>query len=87
MKVFPGLVEPREEISEDLLEHLRYPEDLFKIQRELIAKYHVTDPQAWFSGQELWVIPEDPEARPPARRSRRSTSRCACRTRTRRRSH
>jgi uncharacterized membrane protein (UPF0182 family) len=62
MKVFPGMVEPRSAISEDLLSHLRYPQDLFKIQRELIAKYHVTDPQAWFSGQELWVIPDDPEA-------------------------
>jgi len=62
MKIFPGMVEPREEISDDLLAHVRYPEDLFKIQRELIAKYHVTDPQAWFSGQELWVIPDDPEA-------------------------
>ncbi len=61
MKVFPGMVVPRTEISPDLMAHLRYPQDLFKIQRELIAKYHVTDPQAWFSGQELWVLPDDPE--------------------------
>ena len=41
----PGTVQPRDEIPDELLEHLRYPEDLFKVQRALLAEYHVTDPR------------------------------------------
>jgi uncharacterized membrane protein (UPF0182 family) len=62
MDVFPGMVKPRADISDGLLAHLRYPEDMFKVQREMIAKYHVTDPQVVYSGQELWQIPDDPTA-------------------------
>ena len=42
--------------------HLRYPEDLFKVQRTLLAQYHVTDPQAFYSGQDFWKVPDDPTA-------------------------
>nr|WP_231747655.1 UPF0182 family protein [Auraticoccus cholistanensis] len=59
-KAFPGTVQPKSEISEDLLSHLRYPEDLFKVQREILGRYHVTDPAAWYQGNDLWRIPEDP---------------------------
>ena len=58
---FPGTVEPREEISEDLLRHLRYPEDLFKVQRYQFARYHVTDPGDWYQGNNRWEVPEDPD--------------------------
>ena len=40
---FPGTVLPREEMPEELVSHLRYPEDLFKVQRYQFARYHVTD--------------------------------------------
>ena len=60
MKAFPGTVEPKSAISPDLLQHLRYPEDLFKVQRELYASYHVTDPSTFFSGNDLWQVPADP---------------------------
>ncbi|MFT3877893.1 MAG: UPF0182 family protein [Propioniciclava sp.] len=59
-KVFPGTVKPRAEISPDLLEHLRYPEDLFKVQRELLGRYHVTDPHTWYNGPDQWEVPIDP---------------------------
>ncbi len=42
-KVFPGTVQPKSTIPPWLLPHLRYPEDLFKVQRYQLAKYHVTD--------------------------------------------
>ncbi|MBK8463039.1 MAG: UPF0182 family protein [Nigerium sp.] len=58
--VFPGTVKPRAEISPDLLAHLRYPEDLFKVQRELLGRYHVTDPRTWYNGTDLWEVPIDP---------------------------
>ncbi|MCU1602167.1 MAG: hypothetical protein JWO22_2876 [Frankiales bacterium] len=59
-KVFPGLVKPNADISTDLRKHLRYPEDLFKVQRELLARYHVSDVQTFFQGTDQWDIPSDP---------------------------
>lgn len=60
MSVFPGTVKPRSEISPDLAAHLRYPEDLFKVQRMLLAKYHVDDPITFFSTSDFWDVPLDP---------------------------
>lgn len=60
MKVFPDSVTPKAEISDSLKEHLRYPVDLFKVQRDILTRYHVTDPQKWYNGDEQWKIPEDP---------------------------
>ncbi|MBB3602601.1 hypothetical protein FHT40_002234 [Mycolicibacterium sp. BK556] len=60
MAVFPGTVKPKSEISPDLAAHLRYPEDLFKVQRMLLAKYHVDDPVTFFSTSDFWDVPLDP---------------------------
>ncbi|MFW0789102.1 UPF0182 family protein [Gordonia sp. CPCC 205333] len=62
MKVFPGSVKSRAEFDKhkDLAEHVRYPEDLFKIQRALLAKYHVSDPDTFFRSNDLWSVPADP---------------------------
>ncbi len=62
MKVFPGSVKPRSDLDKNpqLLDHMRYPEDLFKIQRALLAKYHVSDPQTFFRGNDFWSVPADP---------------------------
>ncbi len=67
---FHGTVKPMKDISGDLMSHLRYPEDLFKVQRELLTKYHVSDPGAFFSGNDFWQVPSDPttdsgEQQPP----------------------
>jgi uncharacterized membrane protein (UPF0182 family) len=61
-KVFPGTVLPRSAIPDDLMSHLRYPEDLFKVQRYQLAKYHVTDARAFQQGSDWWQVPEDPNA-------------------------
>ena len=58
--VFPGTVKPKSAISPELQEHLRYPEDLFKVQRALLAKYHVNDPVTFFSTSDFWDVPLDP---------------------------
>ncbi|MER6465468.1 UPF0182 family protein [Streptomyces sp. NPDC001228] len=60
MKAFPGTVQPRNAISQDLMDHLRYPQDLFKVQRELLTRYHVTDAQTFLTGSEVWQVPDDP---------------------------
>jgi len=61
-KVFPGTVQPLSEMSGDLMSHMRYPEDLFKVQRTLLQKYHVRDAAQFFSGQDFWQTPKDPTA-------------------------
>jgi uncharacterized protein len=58
--VFPGTVKPKSDISPELQAHLRYPEDLFKVQRALLAKYHVNDPVTFFSTSDFWDVPLDP---------------------------
>src|SRR3954462_2792497 len=60
MKAFPGLVQPREEMSPDLVSHVRYPEDLFKVQRDILTRYHVSDPGDFYSGNDRWAVPADP---------------------------
>ncbi|MFI1395113.1 UPF0182 family protein [Streptomyces sp. NPDC020681] len=60
MKAFPGTVKPKSEISSDLKAHLRYPQDMFKVQRELLTRYHVTEPEQFYSGSDAWQVPDDP---------------------------
>ncbi|SER59091.1 UPF0182 family protein [Corynebacterium cystitidis] len=62
MNVFPDTVQPKSEISDELNRHLRYPEDLFKVQRELLARYHVEDPGVFFNNDAFWSVPNDPTA-------------------------
>jgi uncharacterized membrane protein (UPF0182 family) len=54
------VVQSASEISPELRKHLRYPEDLFKVQRELLTRYHVTDPRQFFNSQDFWRVPPDP---------------------------
>ncbi|MGO4955782.1 UPF0182 family membrane protein [Luteococcus sp. Sow4_B9] len=61
-KVYPGKVKPRTAIPEDLLDHMRYPSDLFKVQREVLSRYHTTNPDTWFQQSDLWEVPNDPVA-------------------------
>lgn len=60
MKIFPGTVRPVSEMSGALLSHVRYPADLFKMQRGILGQYHVTDAGAFYSQQDAWMTPNDP---------------------------
>ncbi|GAA2125123.1 UPF0182 family protein [Nocardioides bigeumensis] len=57
---FPGVVLDREEIPTALMSHLRYPEDLFKVQRYQLARYHVTDEKDFYEDNSRWEVPADP---------------------------
>ncbi len=59
-KAFPGLVKPEDEIPAALLPHLRYPTDLFSVQRSLLSRYHVTTASQFYSGSDFWQVPNDP---------------------------
>jgi uncharacterized membrane protein (UPF0182 family) len=57
---FPGLVRPESSIPSALLPHLRYPQDLFDVQRSLLTQYHVADPGDFYNGADFWKVPNDP---------------------------
>ncbi|WP_239103720.1 UPF0182 family membrane protein [Microbispora corallina] len=59
-KAFPGLVQPKERMSPQLQEHLRYPEDLFKVQRDILSSYHISDAPSFYGNQDFWNVPDDP---------------------------
>ena len=60
MGAFPGTVQPRSEIPEAVLEHLRYPLDLFKVQRYQLGAYHVLDAGDFYEANDRWKVPTDP---------------------------
>jgi uncharacterized membrane protein (UPF0182 family) len=60
MKAFPKTVKDKSAISADLMSHLRYPEDLFRVQRDILASYHVKDAASFYGGQDFWRVPSDP---------------------------
>ncbi|WP_328723661.1 UPF0182 family protein [Streptomyces sp. NBC_00247] len=64
-KAFPGTVKDKSAIPADLMDHLRYPQDLFKVQRELLTRYHVTNPAQFYSGSDAWQVPDDPTNKEP----------------------
>ena len=59
-KVFPSTVKPLSEMSGELLSHVRYPADLFKMQRWVLGRYHVSDAGSFYSQQDAWMTPNDP---------------------------
>jgi uncharacterized protein len=60
MKAFPGTILPKSEIEPELESHVRYPEDLFKVQRDILTRYHVDDPVDFFNQNDRWQVSADP---------------------------
>lgn len=61
-KAFGNIVKPKSEISKNLMEHLRYPEDMFRVQRDILSAYHVKSASAFYGGQDFWRVPRDPSS-------------------------
>lgn len=59
-KILPSTVKPMSDMSAELLDHVRYPTDLFKVQRTILATYHVTTANSFYSRDDAWVTPQDP---------------------------
>jgi uncharacterized membrane protein (UPF0182 family) len=57
---FPSLFTPIEEAPTELLEHFRYPENLFQVQAAQYTNYHVTDSDVFYGKQDFWALPVDP---------------------------
>ncbi|RLP70192.1 UPF0182 family protein [Mycetocola reblochoni] len=60
-KIFPSTTKPISEMSGDLLSHVRYPTDMFKVQRSILGQYHVTEAGQFYSRTDAWVTPDDPQ--------------------------
>ncbi len=56
-KVFPGIFQPLDAMSADLRAHLRYPEDLFRVQTDMYATYHMSEPEIYSHREDQWQKP------------------------------
>ncbi len=63
-KIFPGMFDDKSEMSENLLDHIRYPEDLFTVQSDMYRDYHMVDPRVFYADEDPWVIPTDSSTTP-----------------------
>src|SRR5713101_4178249 len=56
-KVFPGILQPLDAMPADLRAHLRYPEDLFRMQTDMYATYHMAEPDIFYHREDQWQRP------------------------------
>jgi uncharacterized membrane protein (UPF0182 family) len=69
MKAFPELFTPAnqmDKLNPGLQAHLRYPEDLFRVQTNMYGRYHLTDPNGFYTQANAWTISQDPGSGSPA---------------------
>lgn len=59
-KAFPKLFSPESAMPAGLREHLRYPEDLFRVQTAMFARYHISDPSDFYNAGDAWNVSPDP---------------------------
>ena len=56
--VFPSLFRPMSELPDDLLPHLRVPEEQFNVQTRVFGRYHVTSAEQFFRNDDQWTVPQ-----------------------------
>ncbi len=59
-KAFPDLFTDGSKMSDELRAHLRYPEDLFKVQAAVYGRYHVTEARRFYNQNGQWLVSPDP---------------------------
>ncbi len=55
-RIFPGILQPLGEMTADLRAHLRYPEDIFKVQTAVYSTYHMDQPQVFYNKEDQWSV-------------------------------
>jgi hypothetical protein len=68
-RIYPGLLQSLEAMPAGLRSHLRYPQQLFSVQAEVLGRFHVEDPARLYSGEDAWStaharFSQQPDARP-----------------------
>jgi uncharacterized protein len=61
-RIFPGLFKPFNAMTQDLQQHIRYPENLFRIQAQVYRTYHMDNPEVFYNREDLWQFPREPAA-------------------------
>ncbi len=56
-RIFPGMLHPLSEMPHGLREHVRYPEDIFKVQTAIFTTFHMTNPQVFYNKEDQWQLP------------------------------
>ncbi|MHB8049744.1 MAG: UPF0182 family membrane protein [Coriobacteriia bacterium] len=56
-RVYPGLLADAADMPEGIVEHLRYPADLFSLQAEVYKTYHMQDPKVFYNKEDQWALP------------------------------
>jgi uncharacterized membrane protein (UPF0182 family) len=56
-KIFPGIFRPISEMDPDLRSHIRYPEDIFRVQTYIFQDYHMNSPQVFYNKEDRWQVP------------------------------
>src|SRR5262245_49458020 len=59
-RIFPGLFKPFAAMPPDLQTHIRYPEDLFRIQAQIYQAYHMEAADVFYNREDLWQSPREP---------------------------
>jgi uncharacterized membrane protein (UPF0182 family) len=73
-RIYPGLLQPLDSMPADLRAHVRYPEELFRLQTMLFATYHMADPETFYHREDQWQIPAAPEVGGPTASSERGAT-------------
>ena len=58
-RIFPAMFKPMSAMSDDLRQHIRYPEDYFLIQADIYRTYHMTDPVVFYNREDQWGFPRE----------------------------
>ncbi|MFO7819832.1 MAG: UPF0182 family protein [Halanaerobacter sp.] len=58
-KIFPSLFSAKDDMPENIQKHLRYPEELFKIQADMHKKYHMENPKVFYNNEDIWEFPKE----------------------------
>jgi uncharacterized membrane protein (UPF0182 family) len=63
-KAFPDLFSDFDDLSDDLKEHLRYPEDLFRVQTNMWGRYQISESTPFYEQAGAWTVAQDPGTTP-----------------------
>lgn len=58
-KIFPGLFKKAEEMPAGLASHIRYPKGLLDVQASMFRKFHVTNPDVFYNGEDIWEVAQE----------------------------
>ncbi|MGO9379500.1 MAG: UPF0182 family protein [Dissulfurispiraceae bacterium] len=53
-QMFPGMFKSAVDMPKELRDHVRYPEDLLRIQGDIFSTYHMSDPGVFYNREDAW---------------------------------